>query len=93
MVTLLITVYIVSAYLMYKHTTTAYSKYGRWWNLRIRTIDLIFCFIPAVNTLSVFIVYIFYAPLKRDKNKSLFERIQYFLSKGKKFAPRETHFH
>lgn len=100
--TAIITVYIVSAFLMWRYIRIAHSKGGRWENIKTGLEDLFAVFTPFIN--SIFIIsFIFNSPIKKIKtkkdyskffaindNRSLFQRIQYFLSKGRKFSTDET---
>lgn len=104
MITTAIIIYIVSVYMMWRYIRIAHSKGGIWENVKTKASDLFMIFLPFSNTVFAFFN-LFDPPRKRktkrnfnkffaiNDNRSLFQRIQYFLSKGKKFAPRETHFH
>lgn len=90
---------------MWRYIRIAHSKGGIWESVKTKASDLFMIFFPFSNTVFAFFN-LFNPPQKRvekkrnfnkflaiNDNRSLFKRIQHFLSKGKKFAPRETHFH
>lgn len=90
MITAIITVYIVSAYLMWRFTKISHSKGGRYERSTPDSEDLLLTFLPILNTLFAIIGWILFFPRKRVKkernyskffaindNRSLFQRIQY----------------
>ena len=103
MITTVIIIYLVSVYLMWRYIRIAKSKGGIWETLEVESTDLLLTLLPVFNTVGAVVWSLAGSPRKRIKtkrnfnkffaindNRSLFERIQYFLSKGKKFAPDET---
>lgn len=79
---LAIIIYLVSCYAMYKFIQIAYSKEGRWSNIGPDGSDLIFCFMPLLNTATAIISWIFFNPrrqketVKKEINLIKFFRIK-----------------
>jgi len=89
---------------MWRYVNISYSKDGIYSLSKPDSKYLFMTFLPIFNTGFAIVFWLLTSPRKRTKtkrnyskffainnDKTLFQRIQYFLSKGKKFAPRETH--
>jgi hypothetical protein len=66
---IVITVYLLSVWLVWRYMRIAHSKGGNWENLDIK-LDCIFLVItPYANTVFVILWYLFYPP-KKNKNRN-----------------------
>ena len=65
--TILLLGYIFSCYAMYKFIKIAYSKEGRWSNIKPDGLDLFFCFTPLFNTATAIMSWVFFYPRKQKE--------------------------
>jgi hypothetical protein len=68
---LVLIVYVVSCYGSYKYIQIAHSKDGRWSNLSTDAEDVIFVFLPIVNTLNT-VGYLFGECYRNNDKKANF---------------------
>jgi hypothetical protein len=66
---IVVTVYLLSVWLVWRYMRIAHSKGGRWESLNIKSDCVLFTILPIANTLLVFMGYLFFPP-KKNKNRN-----------------------